>query len=196
MATIPANQSGAYYDRIVALRQEILGSLSSREKWVATTDQQLADLERVLGQWIDLAPHVTEEGKIVVPVVSHMRQFVDDGTQGSDLRNWWLSRAEREVDPMIAKAVEYGGNGRALDLEEIGRGLVQSGVKVQRGEEGWTNSEAMYQELGIYFYLLGKFARWTAAVAEGRQVSDDTLLDIGVYVRMAQRIRDVGGWPV
>jgi hypothetical protein len=26
-------------------------------------------------------------------------------------------------------------------------------------------------------------------------VSDDSLFDIGVYVRMAQRIRHSGGWP-
>lgn len=116
----------------------------------------------------------------------------DEGVEGSVLRRWWMDTAAAEVDPMIAKMVEYGGGGRALDLEEIGRGLIKSGVKPWAvGDES-----AQYQELGIYFYLLGKFARWTAAVAEGRPVSDDTLLDIGVYVRMAQRVRAVGGWPV
>lgn len=109
-----------------------------------------------------------------------------------DLRDWWMGVAAAEVEPMLAKMKEYGGMGRAIDLEEIGRGLLHSGVKALDFTD---NSEAYRQELGVYFYLLGKFARWTAAVAEGRRVSDDTLHDIGVYVRMAQRIRAVGGWP-
>ena len=119
----------------------------------------------------------------------------DEGVGGSALRRWWMDTAAAEVDPMIAKMIEYGGGGRALDLEEIGRGLVHSGVKINTiySEQELTGR---YQELGIYFYLLGKFARWTAAVAEGRPVSDDTLHDIGIYVRMAQRVRAVGGWPV
>lgn len=117
-----------------------------------------------------------------------------DSDLSDDLRDWWMAQAANEIDPMIAKMVEYGGLGRATDLEEIGRGLEHSGVKIDllRGSP----LDARHQELGIYFYLLGKFARWTAAVAEGRPVSDDTLLDIGVYVRMAQRVRAVGGWPV
>jgi hypothetical protein len=50
-------------------------------------------------------------------------------------------------------------------------------------------------EIGIYFYELGKIARWTAAIREGRRVSDDTLHDAGIYIKMAQRNRAVGGWP-
>lgn len=106
-----------------------------------------------------------------------------------DLHQWWLDHAESEVGPLVAKAAEYGGLGRALDLLEIGRAMVKAGC-------GWTGaSEAELSELGIYFYVQGKMARWTAAVSEGRLVSDDTLYDIGIYVRMVQRIREVGGWP-
>jgi len=113
------------------------------------------------------------------------------------LSKWWLSAAKDEVEPLIAKMIEYGGMSRATDLEEIGRGLVHSGVKPwERAHVDRALETRQYQEMGIYFYLLGKFARWTAAVAEGRPVSDDTLLDIGIYVRMAQRVRAVGGWPV
>ena len=123
----------------------------------------------------------------------HLQQKLEQ-----ELHDWWLGQAEREVAPLLDKMREYGGGGRALDLEEIGRGLVNSGVSIDeryrtgRGEP----QEGHLQELGVYFYLLGKFARWTAAVAEGRPVSDDTLYDIGVYVRMVQRIRSRGGWPV
>lgn len=117
-------------------------------------------------------------------------------TPEQELHGWWVQTAKAEIEPMLAKMREYGGLGRAIDLEEIGRGLVQSGVRTPAMEYGQPALSHELQELGIYFYLLGKFARWTAAVAEGRPVSDDTLHDIGVYVRMAQRVRAVGGWPV
>lgn len=111
------------------------------------------------------------------------------------LQQWWMGKAWSEIKPLTAKMQEYGGMGRAIDLEEIGRGLTQSGVRTPAQMYGQPAQPHELQELGIYFYLLGKFARWTAAVAEGRPVSDDTLLDIGVYVRMVQRIRESGGWP-
>lgn len=105
-----------------------------------------------------------------------------------ELTDWWLERAQAEVKPMVDKALEYGGKGAAIDLIEIGRDLARIAGKTDVSDEEAT-------ELGIYFYLRGKFGRWQAAVLEGRRVSDDTLLDIGVYVRMAQRNRAVGGWP-
>lgn len=113
-----------------------------------------------------------------------------------ELRGWWEQTAHDEVAQLMSKMVEYGGLSRATDLTEIGRHLTEVGVSegplLGNGavQEGWL------QELGIYFYLVGKFARWSAAIQEGRPVSDDTLLDIGTYVRMAQRVRAVGGWPV
>lgn len=100
------------------------------------------------------------------------------------LRDWWMEVATQEVDRVVPKAVEYG----STDLVEIGRTLA---FTMQRHDL----SDAEHAELGVYFYLVGKMARWTDAVKEGRRVSDDTLHDIGVYVRMAQRIRAVGGWP-
>ena len=101
------------------------------------------------------------------------------------LTDWWMDTARTEVEKVAPKAVEYG----STDLSEIGRTLSQV---IGRGEG---DSEAAQAELGIYFYLVGKMARWTDAIKSGRPVSDDTLHDIGVYVRMVQRIRDVGGWP-
>lgn len=111
----------------------------------------------------------------------------------NDLGQWWMNLAEGEFGAIAAKMREYGGGGRALDLVEIGRALASAGTSIP--SESDEVFDANLQELGVYFYLVGKFARWTAAVAEGRPVSDDTLHDIGVYVRMAQRIRAVGGWP-
>lgn len=113
-----------------------------------------------------------------------------------ELRGWWEQTAHDEVAQLVSKMVEYGGLSRATDLTEIGRHLVEVGVPEGPLTGGGAVQDGWLQELGIYFYLVGKFSRWSAAIQEGRPVSDDTLLDIGIYVRMAQRVRQSGGWPV
>ena len=99
------------------------------------------------------------------------------------LTEWWMDKAEEEVRRTVPKAVEYG----ATDLRDIGRDLAAMAGREVTDEEA--------AELGVYFYIRGKLSRWTDAVIRGDRVSDDTLFDLGVYVRMAQRIRDTGGWP-
>lgn len=100
------------------------------------------------------------------------------------LAGWWREQSEAEIDMVVAKAIEYG----AIDLLEMGRTLA-----FMAGRTGLT--DAQLAELGCVQYLVGKMARVTAAWAEGRAPSNDTYLDIGVYVRMIQRIRQAGGWP-
>jgi hypothetical protein len=100
-----------------------------------------------------------------------------------ELSNWWIQIANVESTAVADKAVEYGSR----DLIEIGYDLARIAGRIVDDQQA--------AELGVYFYLRGKLARWTEAVADGRTVSDDTLTDIGVYVRMAQRIRTHGGWP-
>lgn len=104
-----------------------------------------------------------------------------------ELTDWWVALAREEATKVAPKAVEYG----ATDLAEIGRQLVAAGAKPTPAP----TYTAGLAELGVYFYVLGKLARWTDAVATGRRVSDDTLFDIGIYIRMAQRIRAAGSWP-
>lgn len=136
------------------------------------------------------------EARVSAPRSTEAKEDPEAADSVSALRGWWEQTAHDEVAGLIAKMVEYGGLSRATDLTEIGRHLTEVGVPegplLGSGgvQEGWL------QELGIYFYLVGKFARWSAAIQEGRPVSDDTLLDIGIYVRMAQRVRAVGGWPL
>lgn len=108
----------------------------------------------------------------------------------AELESWWLAKAQAEVDAVVPKAVEYGGRGNAIDLEDIGADL----ARLMGADLDHVDWEATV-EMGIYFYLRGKVARWTAALLEGRRVSDDTLHDISVYCRMAQRLREVHGWP-
>lgn len=105
-----------------------------------------------------------------------------------ELQQWWMDQAHDEIYPLTAKIVEYGGQGRAIDLIEIGRNL----GRLQKREI----NDAEATELGIYFYLLGKMGRWTAAVQNGTPVSDDTLHDIAIYTKMVQRTRQVGAWPI
>ena len=99
------------------------------------------------------------------------------------LTTWWLARAQREAEEVVPKAVEYGSN----SLMQVGRKMAQL-----QGREV-NDDEAL--ELGCWSYLIGKVERWTDAVMRGDRPSDDTLHDVAVYVKMAQRVRDVGSWP-
>lgn len=99
------------------------------------------------------------------------------------LTAWWMDKAEEETRAVVPKAVEYG----ATDLRDIGRDLADCMGRTVTDEEA--------TELGIFFYLRGKLSRWVDAVKRGDRPSDDTIYDIGVYCRMAQRNRDAGGWP-
>lgn len=160
----------------------------------------LFEAGRVHGAWEPAAtPRSASEhlGRVRGPEEgAKVTESQEEPNEVSALRGWWEQTAHDEVAQLVAKMVEYGGLSRATDLTAIGESLV--GVGVPEGpllgsgkvQEGWL------QELGIWFYLRGKLARWEAAIREGRPVSDDTLLDIGIYVRMAQRVRAVGGWPV
>lgn len=113
------------------------------------------------------------------------------GDLASELAQWWRARAESEIEKTVGKATEYSGLGGGLpaDLVDLGRQI----AFVQRREHDFTDAELA--EIGVWSYLQGKLNRWSSALRNGRMVSDDTLLDIGVYVRIAQRIRDTGQWP-
>lgn len=99
------------------------------------------------------------------------------------LAAWWREQAEAEIDMVVEKAIEYG----ARDLKVMGHELAAMAGRSIDDEEA--------AELGCAMYLAGKMARVTAAIAEGRRPSLDTYLDIGIYTRMVQRIREVGAWP-
>lgn len=99
------------------------------------------------------------------------------------LSRWWQAKAADEIERTVPKAVEYG----STDLIDIGLMLARTMNRPVTEEEA--------AELGVFFYLIGKIARWQSAIERGERPSDDTLFDIGVYVRMAQRIRDAGAWP-
>lgn len=97
-----------------------------------------------------------------------------------DVASWWRRTNADDHLAFVPKFEEYGSE----DLVAIGRNLADI-----LGREV-TDAEAT--ELGIYFYLYGKMARWTEAVKDGRAVSDDTLHDLTVYSMMA-RLNRAGG---
>lgn len=100
-----------------------------------------------------------------------------------DLVRWWVELSSEEAERTVPKAIEYGAD----DLIEIGRSLAAVVELDLEPDEA--------AEWGIYFYMIGKIGRWTAAIRDRRRVSDDTIFDIKVYATMVQRIRAAGGWP-
>ena len=99
------------------------------------------------------------------------------------LTDWWMERARQEVEQVGPKAVEYGPN----SMIEVGRAMGRMSGRDLSDEEAI--------EVACMFYISGKLGRWVDAVAHGKRPSDDTVHDIGIYIKMAQRNREVGGWP-
>ena len=107
-----------------------------------------------------------------------------EGTRPVDeLTNWWLDAARAEAAAVIPKAVEYGAN----SLIEVGRSMARIAQREVSDEEAI--------EMAIAFYISGKLGRWIDAMAVGRRPSDDSIWDIGIYAKMAQRNRAAGSWP-
>lgn len=186
------------HDREGALVETPKGNLKPRCQalyWLSETQCLKRDAHHRKGDrvhadgnfvWVDRSPEHAEEK------LGHEPTFVAlDETNlmpldpEQELRQWWFKKANDEIERTVPKAVEYGSD----DLVEIGRQMADAMDR----EVALSDSELA--ELGVYFYMVGKMARWTSAIRRGDKVSDDTLFDIGVYVRMAQRIRHSGGWP-
>lgn len=99
------------------------------------------------------------------------------------LTDWWLKRAEDEARAVVPKATEYGSN----SLMQLGRKQAQLQGRVVPDDEAL--------ELGCWINLVQKVERWTDSVMRSERPSEDTIYDCGIYVKMAQRIRDAGSWP-
>lgn len=105
----------------------------------------------------------------------------------SPLIHWWIHNAFSEAIATAPKAEEYG----SAELAEAGH--VLSSLLAIPIESPTSDAAAM--ETQIFQYVLGKIGRWTAAMRRGERVSDDTLFDIGIYVKMVLKIRETGEWP-
>lgn len=107
----------------------------------------------------------------------------DEEIEHPDWYLWWIDQAIEEADALAPKVGDYG----SVDLVWIGRQMAANQGREVEDEEA--------AEIGIYWYILGKMGRWSSAVQEGRRPSSDTIYDLGVYCRMALRVRSAGGWP-
>ena len=105
-----------------------------------------------------------------------------------DAGEWWAETARVDADGFVPKFQEYGSQ----DLTGIGRRMesLVAGRANRWMIRTLTDEEAA--ELGIYFYVEGKIARWHEAIKRGERPSDDTLLDLTVYTMMA-RMNRAGG---
>lgn len=99
------------------------------------------------------------------------------------LEVWFTSRAIKEARLVAPKAIEYG----SASMITQGRGLAALAGREINDQDAF--------ELAVWDMVRLKLGRWTEAVMHGKPVSDDTLLDIGLYVAMAQRNRSAGSWP-
>jgi len=99
---------------------------------------------------------------------------------------WWLTAALGDAVAVLPKAAEYSAD----DLRVLGRELLEL-----TGRDVTEMSRGELEQVGCYFYLQGKMARWHGAIVEGRAVSLDTLVDISIYTQMVRRIYDAGSWP-
>ena len=99
------------------------------------------------------------------------------------LSAWWRAQAEVEIVRTVPKAVEYG----AADLEVMGSAMLHLVPRERR-------SRQLGLEMALAFYALGKVARLFGAFERGELPSEDTWFDLGVYCRMAERVREFGEW--
>lgn len=101
-------------------------------------------------------------------------------TEPGGLERWWRDTAHADWAGFIPKYIEYGSG----DLAAIGRTLA--------GMIGWYDaSVAELEELGCFFYLLGKVARMGEAYQRHELPSDDTLHDSTVYTMMMRKARRI-----
>ena len=109
------------------------------------------------------------------------------------IAEWWAETSREEISKTVPKAIAYG----SVDLEVVGEALLallpdEAKAKVKRmsGEE----RKCFVEEMGIAFYVLGKVGRLFGAYHQGIAGTDDTWFDLGVYPKMAQRVRKEGQW--
>lgn len=99
-----------------------------------------------------------------------------------DLRAWWETTGEHDLEETVPKAVAYGSE----SMVEYGRTLGRlSGRRL-------TDAEAL--EWAIFAYMQGKMGRWLAALQRGERCDGDTLKDLTVYSLMARKVRETGMW--
>lgn len=161
--------------QIHGLRDETVTFKGAFDADSGTFERLFANQPSVSINRVDLSPYISE--------ITFGADPEPEPTPSEILAGWWRAKSEAEIGMVVDKAIEYG----ATDLVDIGRNVARL------SDRDVTDQEAAM--IGVFFYLEGKLARWRSAIHDKRPVSADTILDIGVYARMAQRIAEAGSWP-
>lgn len=118
---------------------------------------------------------------------------VPEDSVAADLFMWWMHTAFEDFVKTVPKMLEYGGSSNkkgSADLRIVGEGLMEL--------LGWDVNSAtsgVAQELGCWFYDLGKGGRLVSDYQQRRHGKEDHWFDKSVYAMMARRIQEVGSWP-
>lgn len=107
----------------------------------------------------------------------------------SEIKAWWHSVAQADIEAMLPKITEYGGTEEgSADLQIMGNALAEL-----CGMHG--APDAVKQEMACWFYALGKISRLVSDYKQGKPGKVDTWHDLTVYSMMARRLQAVGRWP-
>lgn len=107
----------------------------------------------------------------------------------AETAKWWMDTAAGDFLAAVPKADEYGGSkGGSADLRLMGDNLAEL--------MGWRGvSDAVKQELAVWFYAQGKAARLVSDYQQKKPGKADTWHDLTVYSMMARRLQESGNWP-
>jgi len=106
-----------------------------------------------------------------------------------DTLEWWIQTSVDDFISTVPKIDEYGGKSDgSADLRIMGRNL---------GELlGWDDaSDAVLQELAVWFYAQGKIGRLISNYSQKVPGKADTWHDTTIYSLMARRLQQSGNWP-
>jgi hypothetical protein len=104
------------------------------------------------------------------------------------IEKWLRAKFEEDLARLKPKAIEYG----ASDLKIMGRAM--EALLPEGSDLDHQSRERAGLEMACGFYAMGKAARLYGAWEKGREPSEDTWHDLGIYSWMARFIRDNGRW--
>jgi len=133
---------------------------------------------------------VIEDRSQPQPQQQSIQFILPDNERQAELMIWWLKTAYEDFVRTVPKIDEYGGtmNIGSADLILIGENLA-----VLLGMHN--ASDAVKQELGVWFYMQGKVARLVSNYHKQEPGKADSWFDATIYCMMARRLQEVGRWP-
>lgn len=105
-------------------------------------------------------------------------------------REYFHNLIREILDGAVPKAKTYGTH----ELANLGRTLFETiHADSTRGIYNKASDQAAIST-AVWFYVIGKTARWSAAVRRGEQPTQDTVVDVLVYCLMWLKVNETGEW--